>query len=149
MNLRIEKAGFAYKPFPRFYVSIIDNGIPFKKRSWFLISGNLMTIVLFIIYLSFFNRYDIVYYAFSYQLIVETNPFYSDYTTIIFSYLYKDDFIKQFDNRSPSGRDQVETGYKENYKDKYLFGKFWYLHFTVWGIFIVCLLSPVINTLHK
>jgi len=149
MKLRIEKAGFTYKPFPRFYVSIIDNGISFQKRGWFLISGNLMTFVLFFIYLSLFSRYDIVYYVFSYQLIVETNPFYSDYTTIIFSYFYKDDFKRQFEIQSSPDSDQTDKDYKENYKNKYLFGKLWYLHFLVWGIFIIGLLSPVISTSHK
>src|SRR6218665_20453 len=138
LHLPIEEVGFMWKPFPTVFVAVTDVGIPFNKKFWFLACGNLMTFILFFIYLTAFRADRIVYYAFSLQLIIETNPFSSDYVQIIFSYLYKDKFKRYY--AATSLPQEAPPAFEREFKNEFMFGKIWYLHFLIWSAFILLLL---------
>lgn len=143
LHLPIEEVGFAWKPFPKFFVAVADKGILFKKKFCFLLSGNLMTLILFLIYLAVGRVDKSVYYAFSYQFIVETNPFSSDYVTIIFSWLFRDRFKRYYSTIGNHQEGHPMIGFEREFKREFMFSKVWYVHFLLWGVLILILLSPV------
>lgn len=142
LNLTIERIGFSIKPVPRFYVSIIDNNIPANKRLIYLLSGNLSTLLLFLVFLFSGIGSKSLYYAFSFQLVVETNPFYSDYVIAFISYIYRKDFRAFHIKRKYNAEAQASAFSIEDFKNQYMFGKQWYLHFILWSVLIIFLLSP-------
>lgn len=143
LNLEVEKVGFAIKPFPRFYVSVIDSNITLRKRLIYLLSGNFTTLLIFICLLLFGVKDKNLYYAFAFQIIVETNPFYSDYIVATIYYLSIAKFKKQYMQKKQNMK-TVET--KQNIiialQKEHLFSMIWYIHFLLWALIIVVLLSP-------
>ena len=134
-GLIVDKFSFSLKPIPHLYVSIIDNKISLRKRILFLLSGNMIIILSFLIFLLSGFECKYIYYAFAYQIILDTNPFFSDYVITIISYLYKKEIYHSFiENKM-----EVDIN---NLKKKYMFSPIWYIHFVLWGILIIFIVSP-------
>lgn len=140
LKLRIDKIGFSYKPFPRFYVSIIDHKLTMNKRILFLLSGNAMVLAVFLIYmiLGITNKY--IYYVIALQILIDTNPIYSDYVIAISSYIYKRHIRKRFFYMRV-GNEESADAIREEIKEKYTFSLPWYCHVLVWGGLCIVLLS--------
>ena len=85
MKLEIEKVGFTWKPVPHPYVSVL-NVKSDKQRILFLIAGPIITLSIFILLFAFgqLSR-EVVYAAIVFQLILDTNPFYSDFVFMYFN----------------------------------------------------------------
>jgi len=85
LGLQIDDVSFSWRPFPRVYIAVLEKGVTPLKRIVYLLSGDLMTICLFIL-LNFVSIEDVqlVLLVVSVQIIFETNPFLSDYSSIIF-----------------------------------------------------------------
>lgn len=127
LGLPIQRIGFQLKPYPHFYVSVSWPRINWQKYLY-LFSGSLITVGLFCIsiYNEFFHLTQL-YWAFVVQLIIETNPFYSDFTIAIVS------------RNKPNN---TMSSYAENYKlqfSKYKFTLKWYVHFIIWTMIILLL----------
>ena len=79
MNIPIERVSFNLKPIPNLNISI---KWPREKRKgfYFLFSGTLSTIIisLILLFCDFLNIKSL-FYAILIQLIIETNPIYSDF----------------------------------------------------------------------
>ena len=128
--LSIHQVGFQLKPYPHFFVAVEWPKSQIKSL-FYLFSGTFVTIILFIIaYIYHWFGTQYLYYAFVIQLIIETNPFYSDFTiavitknefnsnkAVIFADLYMERFLR----------------YQYTFK--------WYLHFLFWIIFIIILIK--------
>ena len=139
-KLNIEKIGFAFRPFPRFYVSIIAHKMTIIQRIIFLLSGNIVTVILFTAFIALNINYQILYYFFAFQIIIETNPIYSDYVVAIISYLYRNEYRKYYTQVKHKGSNNENIN-PDKFKEIYMFSSIWYVHFIVWGILIVILLS--------
>lgn len=121
LRLKIIGYGVRLTPYPSIYVSVKypSNN---SKRLFFLLSGFLATMCSFIImmYLCFFNL-EVIFWGYFIQLIIETNPFYSDFTI---AYLVKNsssfDFIKS--------------------NNTYIKSKKWYFYFFMWICFVLLLI---------
>jgi len=138
-SLSVDKFGFSLKPLPHFYVSIIENNITLRQRILFLLGGNLMVLFLFTCFLlsGFDNRY--VYYILAYQIIIDTNPFYSDYVVIIISFLFRKLFKE---NNYSRFKNEIERLNINTLKENYMFSLTWYTHCILWGLLIILLVSP-------
>lgn len=112
LGLRIYKIGGAFKPLPHVYIAAEHPKVYWQKWLYLMI-GNMITILLFIIGLYFFNIHTFkwLYLAFSMQIIIETNPFFSDYTII--------------------------QGKGMNYAYTWQ----WYIHFAIWTSVIIFLIK--------
>tara|TARA_B110001469_G_C9547523_1_gene271718 strand:+ start:259 stop:744 length:486 start_codon:yes stop_codon:yes gene_type:complete len=126
LNLPIQKIGFLLRPYPHFYVTV---KWPQKRQYAFiyLFSGTFVTMTLFIISIinNFFNL-SFLFWTFVIQLIIETNPFYSDFT-----------IMTTLDNLS-NRKNLSASNYKKLFKE-YQFTAKWYCHFILWGTLILLL----------
>ena len=141
MRLTVEKVGFSVKPVPRLYVSVIDNNIPLKKRLIYLLSGSMMTLILFTFFCTFVKYPQSLYYAFAYQIIVETNPFYSDYVVALISGLSRKEIRRFFYKKKHAPHIETKDVIQEA-TSNYMYSGIWYIHFILWAIIIVLLLAP-------
>ena len=85
LGLKIKNISFLFKPYPHFFVAVSwpNNN---KERMIYLFSGVFITLSLFAISICFnFFNLKALYIAFIIQIIIESNPFYSDYTIAIMS----------------------------------------------------------------
>jgi len=138
----IKKIGFTLKPLPHVYVSASDNGLSMYRTTLFMLSGNITTIILFLISTLNFSINEFIYYAFAFQLIIEMNPFYSDYS-LLFSNIkvrseIKNSFVKY---RKYPTKEDLNTLYKQSFENHWC-SKEWYIHLFVWMVIIIILLSP-------
>jgi hypothetical protein len=138
-GLIVDKFSFSLKPLPHFYVSIIDYKISMRERILFLLSGNFIILLIFVTFILSGINYKYLYYAFVYQIIVDTNPFYSDYVVAIISYSYRKWFRKQHIENDINTTGDMTI---DNLKDIYMFSPIWYLHCLIWGLLIILLVSP-------
>ncbi len=129
LGLKIKKVSFLLKPYPHFFVAVSwpNNN---KEKFIYLFSGVFFTFTLFFIsfYNNFFNS-KALYIAFLIQIIIESNPFYSDYTIAILS---NDKKIKYGKNYG--------VNYNEQFS-KYQFSNKWYFHFFMWAFLIILLIN--------
>ncbi len=141
-GMKINKVGFAFKPLPHVYVSVIEGGASVLKRAFFMLCGNATTIIIFVIGILNFNISKVIYYAFAFQIIIEMNPFYSDYSLLI-SYLKANSKLKSIflQNRKHPTKEEINITYKK-VNQEHLYSKEWYLHLFVWSLIIILLLSP-------
>lgn len=122
MKLRVIGYGIktdARVPYP--YVEIGWTPDP-RKRTIYLMAGVASTVTLFTL-LSLTTGFWLVkglYLGFAAQLILETNPLFSDFIIL---------------RRMSGGGGPVNT-------DDGLFSASWYLHFVLWAALVVLLLSP-------
>lgn len=142
LNMQIDKCSFSWKPFPRFYVSVIDKDISLSKRITYYLSGNASTLTLFIIFMAFgCTKLNIVKYVLAIQLLVETNPFASDYSSLIFYLLNR----RQIDRiplylYNKKEEQEVENAVKQM-RENYFMSIPWLLHFVIWAAIIIGLLK--------
>jgi hypothetical protein len=80
LKLKIDKVGFTFKPYPHPYVAVseVKNNLEYYV---FLFSGISVTVTIFLIcwWLNLLH-FKALYYALAYELVIETNPFHSDFT---------------------------------------------------------------------
>jgi hypothetical protein len=129
LGLKIKNISFLFKPYPHFFVAVFwpNNN---KERMIYLFSGVFITLSLFAISICFnFFNLKALYIAFIIQIIIESNPFYSDYTIAIMS---NDKKIKYGKNYG--------INYTQHFS-KYQFSFNWYLHFIIWTLLIILLIK--------
>lgn len=116
LGLRITGIGLTMKPIPHPYVSINWSGSRPRVLAFFF-AGVTLTALQFSLLLGnhFFNQ-PIVYVAFCAQLILETNPFYSDFTLAFRFMVYPR-------------------------RTEYSYSLLWYVHLSLWAALIILLLS--------
>lgn len=141
LNLNIDKIGFSLKPFPRFYVSVITRKSTICQRIIFLISGNIATTLIFLLFLLSNLSHPILYYLLAIQIVVETNPVYSDYVVAIMSYLFRKKYDRYY-YLARHGINDDEIINPQKLKEIYIFSSIWYIHFILWGALIITLFSP-------
>jgi len=117
LGLRLTHVGIQSKPIPHPYVAIRWSPVRWKVLIFFF-AGVALTALQFGVLLttSFFHQ-PFVYFGFCAQLILETNPVYSDFT-----------LAQQF----VAGKGRTNNQYSLQ----------WYLHLTLWLALIILLLSP-------
>lgn len=128
MGLSIKKIGVSSKPYPHVFVAV-QWAKERIKRYIYLFSGTAVTLTLFLISFSF-HFFDVrsLMYAFIIQLIIETNPFYSDFTIAIVTRKINTLGIN------------TKNYYQEIYKN-HAFSSLWYIHFIIWA----CITFLLIN----
>lgn len=130
LGLKVYAVGIQWKPYPHFFVAA-EWPKKQSKRLIYLFSGTFITLLLFISCYSvgwFGKQY--IYYAFVAQLIIESNPFYSDFTIAVITH-------NKFDA-------SITKSYATLYKERFLAYQFsyqWYLHFICWIILILILVK--------
>jgi hypothetical protein len=129
MGLEIKKIGVSLKPYPHVFVAV-EWAREKLKRYIFLFSGTTVTITLFFISIAF-NFFELQYllYAFIFQLIIETNPFFSDFAIAIVT------------NIAEKQKITIDENYFQKVYAKYVFSFGWYLHFGIWIILILLLMN--------
>lgn len=134
LGLKVYKVGFQWSPYPHFFVAA-DWPKQQLKRLIYLFSGSLITVTLFFIsYCVNWLENSAIYYAFAIQLIIELNPFYSDFTIAAVT--------------SNEFEANMNKSYADLYKERfahYQFSYRWYIHFALWVIFILMLVKNNIN----
>jgi len=126
MRLKVVQCGLKTSPLPHLFVAIEPTLIEYKKYI-FLFAGVGLSVILFIIsiYYRFWNI-NSIYWGFAIQLIVETNPFYSDFTIAI------------NDKQGSNNPDNIpETRYQRDCH----YSRVWYFHFLFWTILILFLVK--------
>lgn len=82
VRLKIKKAGFSSKPYFHPYVEVEANGNHFQYLL-FMLSGISSTLLLFMIsWIAGVLSCKQVYMGFALQFLLETNPYYSDFTLL-------------------------------------------------------------------
>ncbi|RAK68044.1 site-2 protease family protein [Hymenobacter edaphi] len=119
LGLRVTKVGILTKPIPHPYVAIRWSPVRWKVLIFFFV-GVALTLTQFALLLGTTRFFDqrYVYLGFCAQLVLETNPVYSDFT-----------LAKQF----VSGQGRQATD---------MFSLRWYVHVTLWLLLIIGLFSP-------
>lgn len=127
LRLTVKKVGIQVKPYPHFFVAVAYPRNNFE-RCLYLFSGTAITIIFFTfsLFFDFFNCLSL-YFAFCLQIIIETNPFYSDITLAIITNKNSLKYGKSY-----------EAEYKKIFS-KHQFSKFWYLNFILWMVLILLL----------
>lgn len=119
LNLRIKSVGIQMKPVPHPFVAI-KWSTDKNKVLIFFFAGMFVTLTLFSIMFSVhFYDLKLLYLAFCVQIILETNPFYSDFTLAA-------RFLDMQSSKTPK---------------EYMFSNIWYLHITLWLFLIIALVS--------
>lgn len=140
-GLQIEEISFSWRPFPRFYVAIQDKNITNFKRIVYLLSGNLMTISLFVsLHFINFNGIQLILLIVSTQIIFETNPFLSDYSSIAFWIANKNKLEKIPKTICNDKQEKEIQYYLEELQNTYFLSPIWLFHFLAWTILLVVLL---------
>jgi len=128
LNLPIHNIGFRLRPYPHFFVTIKWP----RKRLYayiYLFSGTLVTLILFFVsIINNFFSFSFLYWCFVIQLIIETNPFYSDFT------------IASITNTVKKKTKSYVFDYQKIFKE-YQYTPKWYIHFISWGIIIILLIK--------
>ena len=138
LHIPIKEIGVTMKPYPSFYVAVHDNRIKPFKRNLFLVSGNIIIIICFFVYILIGHYRPEITYAFIIQIINDLNPFHSDYQNMLFGIICKKDLSKL--NAFDCSEDKI----KAIYNDKYYLGIYWIIHFLIWGIISALLIKNLI-----
>jgi hypothetical protein len=119
VSFKITGMGISLLPVPHFHVSVISHGG--LKQTLFILSGLIIELSFFAVLLCFeFFSSPALYYALSLQILIDSNPFYSDAL-----------FAIEKDAAYYTGPIQ---------ENPYLFSKNWYLLLTAWFILIIVLI---------
>lgn len=136
MKLKDIKIGVTFVPFPHPYVAALIDRNAWKKYI-FLFSGISMTLIIYsLTYFNYQLKYDFIRIALIIKLCMETNPFYSDFT-IAFK-------PKSRENNNKSVSKQIKYQSASAKKD-YLFSFKWYLHFLIWLLLILLLITKEVR----
>lgn len=133
LGIPIDRVGVSAFPVPHFYVAIQWPRAT-RDRNIYLLAGFLvyLIILLFCLINGFFDSRALII-ALGIQAIIETNPIYSDFIIIkVIEEVYQ----------KIRGRRNYRTIFREVY-DKYLFSKGWYLHFGVWCVVLISVISII------
>lgn len=135
LNLYLQKVGFSMKPFPHVFVNV---AWPKKKkeRTVYLMSGFITIVTLLILALLFDITSKPLLIAFGIQLVIETNPVYSDFVII--------NLTEKVSAEIARSRQPYKTVYQRIYSD-YLYSPAWYVHFILWVVFIVLIVQLIKN----
>ncbi|MBY0244063.1 MAG: hypothetical protein K2Q03_01275 [Sphingobacteriaceae bacterium] len=131
LGLKIYNVGVALKPIPHVFVgtAFTQNKM---KRTLFYLGGPFITILLFLMMIIFgLTRHTFINIAFVLSVIIESNPFFSDYTTLI--------LLHKLKGETPNA-DFFKYRYSERLTAFYFTG-IWYLFFFTWSILGGCLLK--------
>lgn len=129
IGLKVYQVGFQWHPYPHLFVAATWPRTE-VERLVYLFSGPLVTASIFFIMLFYdFFGFKHIYHAFAIQLIIESNPFYSDFTIAAITKSRQED-IKSTSIHSSKMR-----------LSDYLFSYKWYIHFSIWTFFIIVLLK--------
>lgn len=133
LNLYLQKVGFSMSPFPHVFVEVTW---PRKKkqRTIFLMSGFLTIVALLSLVLSLGLAFKPVLIAFGIQLIIETNPVYSDFVII--------NLTDKVSAEIARTRQPYKTVYQKVYSN-YLYSPAWYAHFVLWVAFIILVVNTI------
>jgi membrane-associated protease RseP (regulator of RpoE activity) len=129
LGLKIYKIGVTMRPIPHIFIAI---RWPNKKwqELFYLFAGSFVTIVLFVVlYIFDFFNLSVLYTAFAIQLVVETNPFYSDYV-----------FATVNANKEANSININTYSFYEKLKN-YRYSFKWNIHFVLWSLVICFLLK--------
>jgi len=135
LQLNIRKVGFTLVPFPHVFVRVDWPRVK-KERTFFLMSGFATILLLFALVLIAGISFKPLLIALCLQLIIETNPIYSDFVII--------KIVDKVIAEVRKTRQPYPAVYKRIYK-KYLFTSGWYVHFFVWTIIVVSVLNVIKN----
>ena len=120
LNLKIKSINFGIRPYPMIMVVLKDFYFNLPQYKWiiFLFSSSFTTLSIFFIlyHFDFFNL-SFLYYGMVFQLILELNPFFSDYTIFL-------------------------TKYNKLSKYYFMFSVPWYIHLILWIWFIIFFATP-------
>ena len=130
LNLQLQKVGFRHFPFPHVFVEV---AWPRRKsdRVLFLMSGFLTILSLVALARIAGIDYTPLWIAFGIQLMIETNPIYSDFVIMSIT-----DRVSREIARTRASYKQV---YKKIYSD-YLYSARWYVHFLLWAVLVVAII---------
>lgn len=129
LGLKVYQVGFQWHPYPHLFVAAAWPRTETEKLIY-LFSGPFVTANLFFIAFFFdFFGFKHIYYAFAIQLIVEANPFYSDFT------------IAAITKSKPKDTNATSIHLSQMPLSDYLFSFKWYVHFSIWTFFIIVLLK--------
>lgn len=133
MNLYLQKVGFSMSPFPHVFVEVTW---PRKKkeRTIFLMSGFLTIVTLLTLVLTLGLDFKPVLIAFGIQLVIETNPVYSDFVII--------NLTDKVSAEIARTRQPYKTVYQRVYSN-YLYSPAWYVHFVLWVAFIILIINTI------
>lgn len=135
MNLYLQKVGFSMSPIPHVFVEV-NWPRERKARTIFLMSGFFTIVSLILIVLAFGLTFKPLLIALGIQLVIETNPIYSDFVII--------NLTDKVSAEIARTREPYKKVYKRVYS-RYLYSKAWYLHFGLWFVFILCIVNTVKN----
>lgn len=145
LGLHIDKVSFSWNPFPRVYVSVLEIGITPFKRIFYLLSGNITTLLVFLgLNILNKNELNLVLIIVTLQIIAETNPFYSDYSSVMFWIANKNALKKIPSYIGNQEQEEKIKKYIKNVQDSYFLSPLWLLHFGIWGVLLVVLLKYVL-----
>lgn len=136
LHLRVNKVGVRLKPLPHFFVAVRWPK-EVSRKAVYLFSGPFVTWCLFLLSWSFdFFGIQWLFYAFLIQIVVETNPFFSDFT--IAQVTLRKDLFTDYRN-APKFAERA----REMMRD-HQFGPAWYVHFILWTI-LICVFIQLKN----
>ncbi len=131
LGLQVYQVGIQWRPYPHFFVAAEWPKAQYK-RLIYLFSGTFITVMLLAAtYLLGWLDKQYVYYAFVIQLVIESNPFYSDFTIAAVT-------SNEFDYTTNT------KSYADLYKERFMHYQFsyrWYVHFIGWVILILVLIK--------
>lgn len=134
MNVRVVKVGFSVVPIPHPYV-MVENLSSNLQRRIFLLAGIGMTLLLLSTsYLTGWLALSFVRLAFTIELLIETNPFYSDLTLINLD-LHKQRILNDLVYQKKMSVTQMI------HANDYIFSSKWYLHVIGWLLLVHLLIS--------
>ncbi|MEM7548471.1 MAG: hypothetical protein AAF363_02275 [Bacteroidota bacterium] len=137
IGVRIVKVGFSFAPLPHPYV-VVENLDFFYQRLIYLLAGIAMTVLLLIIFkLSGLIYYSFIFYAFAIEILLETNPFYSDLTLLALPIHQHRQLSEGISRGKISGMGLI-------YANSYIFSSIWYLHLILWSVLIYLLFAEKI-----
>lgn len=136
LRLKLQGFGIKFKPIPHFFVAIKYPKSK-TKHYLYLFSGFVTYLILLIItFSSGLFKYKVILFAFAWQAIIETNPFYSDF---VISKIVQRNYAKMKIKKKINYPDQYRRLYNE-----YMYSNTWYFHFILWTFFVF----GIINLIH-
>lgn len=145
LGLQIDKISFSWRPFPRVYIAVLEKGVTNFKRVVYLLSGNLTTISLFIILnIVSTEGIELLLLIVSIQIIFETNPFLSDYSSIIFWAANKRNLDKIPKYICNEEQEKEIQEYLKGLQESFFLSPAWIIHFLIWTILLIFLLKVYI-----
>ena len=144
LGLSIEKVGFTLRPWPHPFVAVRNVSDDYRKVV-FLSAGLGCTLLLFAAaWASDLLSVPFIYYAFSAEIILETNPFYSDFTTMFNTRQQHAQNYEAYYRKGANPPGAARSA--DHLANGYYFGTVWYGHLLLWvGITNLLLAPPLLR----